>query len=317
MTEVGNPLVSVVIPTYQRPQLVLRSVRSALEQTVQDLEVVVVLDGSQPVTEEVLTAVGDPRLRWEELPRRLGGAAARNVGVARARGRWLALLDDDDEWLPDKLERQLQVAESSSAPHPIVAGRFIARGHDGDLVWPRRFPSSGEPLSEYLFTPRGLGAGEGLVITSVLLTTRELLTWVPFDESLSRHHDVDWLLRAAVRPDSELVFAGGGPLLVWQIQRDRPRISNDFSWGASLDWIRGSRERTTPRARASFILTWVSSLARLGGDGSAFWRLPVEAARESRPRFLDLLAHLSIWCLPASLRMRLNRFRAFLAETEL
>jgi hypothetical protein len=109
------PAVSVVVPTHDRPDLLVRAVRSALAQTVSDLEVVVVDDGST-----VAVQVDDDRVRVlrHDAPR--GAPAARNTGVAASRGDLIAFLDDDDEWLPDKLARQLAVLEAR--PDVVLVG---------------------------------------------------------------------------------------------------------------------------------------------------------------------------------------------------
>ena len=104
------------------------------------------------------------RLRVIALPRNRGVGEARNAGIAEARGEWMALLDDDDEWLEEKLATQLAVARSSRYMHPIVSCRFIARTEHGDVVLPRRGPRIGEAVSDYLFCQRGLFGGEGLVL---------------------------------------------------------------------------------------------------------------------------------------------------------
>src|ERR1041385_5815082 len=98
------PLVSAVIPTVGRPGLLPRAVRSALGQTVDDLEVIVVIDGPDDATRDALTAIDDPRLRVVQLPENVGLSSALNAGIREASGRWVALLDDDDEWFPRKLE---------------------------------------------------------------------------------------------------------------------------------------------------------------------------------------------------------------------
>ena len=93
-------LVSVVIPTLRRPKLVLRAVASVLNQTYEQIEVIVVVDGPDQATIDVLRTVKDPRMQVVVNPRSLTAAGARNVGVDHARGEWIAFLDDDDEWLP-------------------------------------------------------------------------------------------------------------------------------------------------------------------------------------------------------------------------
>jgi len=88
----------------------------------------------------------------------------------------VAFLDDDDEWLARKLAVRLETALQSRCQHPIVSCRFMALSDRGELVWPRRIPEPGEPLSEYLFCQkRGPFRGEGLVHPSTVLTTRDLL----------------------------------------------------------------------------------------------------------------------------------------------
>ncbi len=121
-----------------------RALPSALEQTYRNIEVIVVIDGPDVVTERALLAVDDARLRVLALPANVGGSDARNTGVQAARGEWIALLDDD-EWLPEKLERQLRVARASQYPQPVVACGWITRTPQGDFRSPSRLPDAGEP----------------------------------------------------------------------------------------------------------------------------------------------------------------------------
>lgn len=109
-----EPLVSAIIPTYKRPHLVTQAVHSILTQTPA-LEVIVVVDGPDAATLDSLHSIRDARLRVHVLPHNGGLSNARNTGVELANGRWVAFLDDDDTWLPRKLELQLAVAQCS---HP-------------------------------------------------------------------------------------------------------------------------------------------------------------------------------------------------------
>ena len=118
---------SVVIPTRFRPDLVTRAVRSVLAQTVDTIEVVVVVDGPDAATVEAVQDLGDHRIRILELAETGGAPNARNQGILAAEGHWTALLDDDDEWLPTKLERQLELAKGADADRPIVATRLVSR----------------------------------------------------------------------------------------------------------------------------------------------------------------------------------------------
>jgi glycosyltransferase involved in cell wall biosynthesis len=102
--------VSVVIPTLNRWPLLSRALRSALSQEGVDLEVVIVDDGSTDGTTERVRGLGDDRVSVIRHEAAMGVAAARNDGIERARGQWVAFLDDDDLWAPSKLRHQLEAA---------------------------------------------------------------------------------------------------------------------------------------------------------------------------------------------------------------
>lgn len=115
----SQPLVSVVIPSYQHVEYVQRAVESVLEQTVQNIEVIVVDDGSSDGTPDVVSRIHDPRLtltRFAENRRE----HARNHGLGMATGHYVAFQNSDDEWRPDKLARQLEVLED----RPEVGASF-------------------------------------------------------------------------------------------------------------------------------------------------------------------------------------------------
>lgn len=103
--------VSVIIPTWNRGHIIEPAIRSVLNQTMKDLEVLVCDDGSTDNTKEVVAAIRDPRVRW--ITGRIGRrpAVPRNNGLREVRGEWVAFLDSDDEWAPDRLAKQLAAAE--------------------------------------------------------------------------------------------------------------------------------------------------------------------------------------------------------------
>lgn len=109
----AQPTVSIILPTYDRAWCVARSIRSVLCQTYEDFELIVVDDGSTDGTAEVVTGFADARIRYLRRERNRGAGAARNLGARHANGRLLAFQDSDDEWLPTKLERHVQVLEAS------------------------------------------------------------------------------------------------------------------------------------------------------------------------------------------------------------
>ena len=107
------PKVSVIIPTYQRAHLVSQAIESVLAQTYSDYEIIVVNNGSTDNTTEVLSQFGD-KIRVIHLHANTGPSVARNLGMNASNGRYLAFLDDDDLWLPNKLEKQIPYLDSHS-----------------------------------------------------------------------------------------------------------------------------------------------------------------------------------------------------------
>jgi glycosyltransferase involved in cell wall biosynthesis len=261
MSRPTPPTVSVVIPTRNRPALVVRAVSSALAQTFTDLEVVVVIDGPDPATSAALATIADPRLRAITLPSPVGGAEARNLGVGEGRGEFIAFLDDDDEWLPSKLSTQLAAARRSKVRFPVIACRVVARRPAGDELWPARQIGLNEPMCEYLLCRKtSLRQGEGFAQTSTLLIHRELLFWVPFQSGLARHQDWDWIIRVAAYPGVKITWVWDA-LTIYHIDSCRKSISAGSALAPSLDWI-AANKYITPRARAHFFATQIAVRCR-------------------------------------------------------
>lgn len=301
-----EPKISVVIPTYKRPDLVLVAIASAGQQSFRDIEIIVAVDGAEPATLSALEGVDEPRLRILPLEPRRGNAGARNAGIAAARAPWIALLDDDDSWKPQKLERQIEVALAADAAFPVVSCRFEAVGEGARFVWPAAFPQPGQPVSEYLFTRRGPSV-TGAVQTSTFLVPKALFDRVPFDEQVSRYVDLDWLLRAAQVDGMELLFVEGDPpLSVYAIDDDRSRISNETDWRRDVQWIRERRKLVTRRAYGAYLLTQASIRAERSRDYRAFLPLLYEALSHGRVSAGEVAFHLGNTFLPPQLRRALT-----------
>lgn len=299
------PEVSVVIPTRFRPELVTRAVRSALAQTVGAIEVIVVIDGPDQATSDALARIADARLRVVVVPEPGGAPNARNVGVRAARAPWTALLDDDDEWLPHKLEVQLDAAGRARSAMPVVASRLINRTPRADSVMPRRLPAPGEPVSEYLTVRRGLFYGDGFIQTSTIMAPTVLLRREPFTVGLRRMQELDWVLRAVHHEDIELVFAAEA-LVIFHQDENRPRITLSSPWDDQFAWLRANRQLFTPRAYAALVMSVISSMAAPTRSARVFGMLLREARRHGRPGVLDYLTFLQIWLIPPRLRASLR-----------
>ena len=138
----ASGLVSIIIPTYKRFDELREAAVSALKQTYPHVEVIVVADGPDPEARAAVAGL-DERLRYIELDRNSGPAAARNRGVLESRGEWLCFLDDDDTLLPERLERVMLIADEGK-PKQMVSCRTIYRHGGRDDVWPSRPLADGE-----------------------------------------------------------------------------------------------------------------------------------------------------------------------------
>jgi glycosyltransferase involved in cell wall biosynthesis len=172
--------VTVVIPTHNRPQWLRRAVDSVLAQAFRELEIIVVDDGSNPAVR--FAGIEDARLQVVRHERSRGAAAARNTGIAAARGEFIAFLDDDDYWLPAKLQRQL-VAIGGAAAILCAA----TRESDGRLD--RVFSGNEIRIDD---VRRGFVFGAG---TSTVLVRADVMRRLLFDETLPCNQDWDLMMR--------------------------------------------------------------------------------------------------------------------------
>jgi len=140
----SNPTVSVITPTYNRAHLVGRTIQSILNQTYQDFELIIVDDASTDNTKEIVKSFNDKRLRYIRMEENSGGfSAPTNRGIEAAKGQYVAFLGDDDEWLPKKLEKQIDKFQSVSPDVGIVYCGYAC------------VKSTGETLIEYMPNAKG------------------------------------------------------------------------------------------------------------------------------------------------------------------
>jgi glycosyltransferase involved in cell wall biosynthesis len=183
-----NPTVSVVIPSFNRAQLLHRAIDSVLTQTYEDFELIVVNDGSTDDLGGSLSHITDLRFRLVSHHENRGSAAARNTGISEARGQYVAFLDSDDYWLPEKLERQLEFMRS-----PNRCARISCTAYQ---IISRRYPDGELYFSKPVITEKDMQWGCRISPGTTLLAERAIFEEAgPMNEQMSRLEDWDWLLR--------------------------------------------------------------------------------------------------------------------------
>ncbi len=227
----GTGRVTVVIPTYNRAHLLGRAIRSVLSQTARDrCDIVVVDDGSTDQTQAVVAEFGDEVIYLRQ--RNAGAAAARNAGIRARPNEFIAFLDSDDEWLPEKVERQLEVMRRY-ANISIVSGVATFARPDGTVSAPDRpnIPLD-EPfdIAPYLFE-RSFLATPSVMVRSACLTRTGL-----FHTGLTRCEDYHLWTRLACRGRGLFLST---PLARYDRSRagltaDNARLKRDELWARYL-----------------------------------------------------------------------------------
>jgi glycosyltransferase involved in cell wall biosynthesis len=188
----GEVSISVILPTYNRAALLPRSIESVLGQTYGDFELIVVDDGSEDDSAAVMARFADKRIRYLRLTRNRGVTAARNAGLAEARGAYIAFQDSDDEWLAEKLERQRREFEE----HPEVAVVYSDMYRvcaDGRILYFR----SPTIVCGRLINPQTRYWQSYMLAMQPVLMRRSCFDGLRFDERLVMFEDLDLYLRVA------------------------------------------------------------------------------------------------------------------------
>lgn len=178
-------MISVIIPSYNREKTIGRTIDSVLNQTFKDIEVIIVDDCSIDNTTAIVSAYNDSRIHYIKHEQNRGACAARNTGVKYAKGEYIAFQDSDDEWMPDKLEKQMDCLEKDKAE--ICISRFLSR--DVDSHREEVHPFGEVRLDEEHFLERSY------ISTQVLFGYKYCFLDEKFDESLPRLQDWELSLR--------------------------------------------------------------------------------------------------------------------------
>lgn len=208
--------VSVILPTFNRSRSLPAAISSVLTQSVRDLELIVVDDASSEDIGGLVRAVGDQRLRYVRRMENGGAAAARNTGLAKARGDYIAFQDSDDLWLPGKLERQLALFAELSPNVGAVTGAKILYGRDNDFNFGRgRVAFAPSPQRRLSFDDDQVGRllEENRVSVQTALFRRHCLPQLDwFDSRAKANEDWEFAVRLAqhtqIYEDPEPVVLG-------------------------------------------------------------------------------------------------------------
>src|SRR4051794_5000713 len=292
--------VTVIIPTHNRRALLARTLHSVLAQRDVDIEVVVVDDGGSDGTATAVAGLGDSRVTLVRHPEPRGVSAARNTGIENASAPWLAFVDDDDLWAPEKLRCQLDaVAARPSSQWSCTASVNI----DGQcrLIWwaePPGDPDVGNALLAANVIP---GGGSGVLVSRDLAAAAGGL-----DEALSNLADGDFYTRLGLRSPVAVVPR---PLLGYYVHRqgmahNARRSDLEYRY-VEVKYARERRQRQVT-LDDNERLFYLSTMAFRSGDRWMGLRISVE--RFARYHGLRrMVRSLAVGLAPHDLRARLRR----------
>lgn len=191
--ESPQELISVVIPTYNRAHCIERAIRSVLDQTYSELELLIIDDGSTDDTEKVVKAIQDDRLQYICLKKNSGACMARNVGVQYAKGDIIAFQDSDDCWYADKLEKQMGYWAEHPECNMIYSAYMLKRGNGKDVRVP--YAETWGNLEGNIFNT--LLVNNTVGTPTILFRKASFLDAGGFDERMECLEDWDFAIRFA------------------------------------------------------------------------------------------------------------------------
>ena len=186
----SGPLISVVIPTFNRERTILRSIASVLNQSYSNIELLIVDDCSTDNTQSIISTISDNRVRYLKSQTNIGAGAARNLGAKEARGVYIAFQDSDDQWRNDKLQLQYRAAQLH--PESIIITRM--RRHN--------YPKGQSPIIPLSSIAPGPISNSQVALGNIVgmptvFLKREIFLDNPFDENLRYCEDAEWGYRVS------------------------------------------------------------------------------------------------------------------------
>ena len=183
-------MISVVIPTHNRSDLLKRAVNSVRKQTIRDLEIIIVSDGSTDDTDQVVETLmkQDDRIEYIAYEKALGANTARNKGIEAAQNDYIAFLDDDDEWYPEKLAEQLAVFQTDDTIGLVYTGTNLIYVHE-EMSY-ENVPNESGDLSHKILFKNIIGTTSTVMVKKMILKQSGY-----FDTDLGALQDYDLWIR--------------------------------------------------------------------------------------------------------------------------
>lgn len=260
-------LISVVIPTFDRPLFLKRAIESVIKQDYKYIEIVVVVDGFSKRTAEYIEQakkMTNIKIKLIQTNIKVGGSEARNIGVKAADGELIALLDDDDEWFEDKLSSQMDLINKNqlSLKDDFLCFTSLERyKHKNQTKYDKlpnvNYKDSGKAaIADYLFETKGL-KNIGFIQTSTVLVPKRILIETPFTKGLIKHQDWDWLLNVDNNHQLTIIQVEEPKIIYHSDVPKDTRVGYINRWEFTEKWLEVHKDFFTKQAYESFILNYI------------------------------------------------------------
>jgi len=241
------PLVSIIIPTYNREKLLVRAVESIFNQTYQNIEIIIIDDNSSDNTEAIIKELNRENIKYFKHTRNTGGGGARNTGIMNANGEFLTFLDSDDEYVRDKIEIQVNYFLNSKLDDKtILFAPVIMNNGNNTVTIPKYYDIEDLDIVDYLFVK------DGLMQTNTLFLKSDFAKRILFDNSLRKHQDYDFVIRAS-KLGAKFVMTKK-PLTIWHTDIRADRMGQKSEYTYSYQWLKNNQTSFSNQAYKLFIM---------------------------------------------------------------
>nr|WP_234276583.1 glycosyltransferase [Klebsiella aerogenes] len=306
---IDNITISVVIPTIGRDSL-HKTLSSVLHQTHPVSEIIVCYDGDDySLFNEEFTA------KYSQYPCVYnincgpfnGGNNARQTGIENANSKYIALVDDDDDWMPDHISSFFELAEDYLTDDYLLYSSGAVFLVDGLKVGerPKRMKRSDETFSEYIFVKKSFNWELGFIQSSIMIFSRALALKVPFDRELRFHQDIDWLLRVQ-KSGLNYSYIQNPVKTVFYNSNDES-VSKKITSKQSFRWAQKTFLSLDKRAYGDFLLTQTFRFAKKNDGFTTALSVIFKGIYVGRPSVYSISLAFAELFLPQKIRRYLKR----------
>ncbi|MEK5361888.1 glycosyltransferase family 2 protein [Peribacillus castrilensis] len=244
-------LISVIIPTFNRASIILRTLDSVLNQSYKNIEILVVDDASTDETESIIQGIDDHRIQYYKLKENTKGTMPRNFGIEKSKGQYIAFLDSDDEWLPDKLELQWKYMksfglDSDNALCFTNANVRISNKKTNKVLNDKCLFN--DDIVNYIFEKNNF------VQTSTFMLKADLAKKVKFNPDLKKHQDYDFCIRLQNEGVKFLLFKNNSTIYYSDKNSDQISSFSEEKIKDSMDWFNKNIKYFNENSQTVFII---------------------------------------------------------------